>query len=175
MQSPYVIGDLCTKTYHKTSNWDNNCCTLMNQIASDSEQQQKKNKQNGHKKTRGVRAYRDQGHGGRWKGDVRYWQWWRREFVLLAAESFMSEIEKDSQRKKWHERGTVRVKEKPFNHLKALWGWHLYILCPSPFANIPPLQKTLSYLVLFCSFIIKKGGWRGKYLWLMPVTQLIDV
>uniref|UniRef100_A0A3Q1FXF8 Nuclear receptor ROR-beta-like n=1 Tax=Acanthochromis polyacanthus TaxID=80966 RepID=A0A3Q1FXF8_9TELE len=35
------------------------------------------------------------------------------ERALLAAMSFMSETEKDSQRQKRHERGTVRAKEKP--------------------------------------------------------------
>lgn len=42
------------------------------------------------------------------------------ESALLAAVSFMSETEKDSQRKKLHKRGTVRVKEKSGNHLKEL-------------------------------------------------------
>lgn len=151
-------------------------CTFTNQMTSDSDQ--KKLSLQKDKKTRGARACRNQGHGGRWEGDGRYWQWWRRESALLAAVSLMSETEKDSQRKKWHERGTVRVKEKPANHLKALWGWHLRILRLSPFANIPRLQKTLSssYLMLFCSFIIKAGGVGGKYLWFTLVTRhLIDV
>lgn len=42
------------------------------------------------------------------------------ESALLATVSFMSETEKDTQRQKLHERGTVRVKEKPGNHLKGL-------------------------------------------------------
>lgn len=80
------------------------------------------------------------------------------ESALLAAVSFMSETGKDSQRKKWHERGTVRVKEKSASHLKGLWGWHLHILRLSPFANIPRPQKTLSlsYLMLFCSVLLRQ-------------------
>lgn len=42
------------------------------------------------------------------------------ETTLLAVVSFMSETEKDSQRQSCDERGTVRAKEAPGNHLKAL-------------------------------------------------------
>lgn len=110
---------------------------------------------------RGVKAPRDQGHGGGWEGGgpllavmkverLHYWH---------LASSFMSETEMDSQKKNWHERGTVRVKEKPVNHLKGLWGWHLRFLHLSPFANIPRPQKT-PLLIVFdvILFIIIKAG-----------------
>lgn len=129
----------------------------INQLTSESEQNSHQSK-----RLRGVweftGAWGEVGRGGR------YWQWWRRESALLAAVSFMSETEKDSQRKKLHERGTVRVKEKLLNHLKGFWGWHLHILRLSPFANIPRPQKTLStsYLMLFSSLFLRQEVFERK-------------
>lgn len=102
---------------------------------------------------RGVRACRDQGYGGRWEGDGHYWQWWR-ESALLAAESFMSETEKDSQRKTWHERGTVTVKEKlrqPLERTLRLTPSH-----SPPFSIFHVLRRLFSYLMLFCSLLLRQ-------------------
>lgn len=123
------------------------------------------------KRLRGVRACRDQGHGGRWEGDGHYWQWWSRESALLAAESFMSETEKDSQRKTWHERGTVTAKEKHSQPLERTLR-----LTPShspPFSIFHVLRRLFSYLMLFCSLLLRQKVVERKKP--LVTQQLIDV
>lgn len=105
----------------------------------------------------GVRVCKLQGHGGRWP----LLAVMREECALLATVSYMSETEKDQKVKRWHERGTVRMKEKPANHLKGLWGWHLHIRHLSPLANIPRPQTTLLFIA-FYSLLLSHGASRRK-------------
>lgn len=136
----------------------------MNQMTSDSDKKKSPISQKKKKKTEWCKSLK---RSGAWGEVSRGWPLLAvmKERECITGSCVLYERDrKDSQSQKWHERGTVRVREKQVNHLKGLWGWHLRILCHSPFANIPRPQKTLSssYLMLFCSFIIKAGGVERK-------------
>lgn len=79
---------------------------------------------------------------------------WRGGWTFLAVKTQMKEritgshflCERDRERERkskiTHERGKVRVKEKPVNHLKRLWGWHLHVHLLT--LNIPPVSVSHS-------------------------------
>lgn len=73
------------------------------------------------------------------------------------------------QRKSQHERGTVRVKKKPANHLKRVWGWHIHVL------HFSSICKYSTYLLCLFDVILFeiKGRQREKYLW-SHIQRLID-
>lgn len=84
---------------------------------------------------------------------VHYWQLcplWARQRRIHKERNDMKE-------------GQSQSESKPVNHFKGLWGWHLYILRLSPFANIPRPQKTLIVFDVILFIIIKvEGAWEEK-------------
>lgn len=88
---------------------------------------------------------------------------WRGGWTFLAVKTQMKEritgshflCERDRERERkskiMHERGKVRVKEKPVNHLKRLWGWHLHVHLLT--LNIPRLSQSQWISLFSCDVL----------------------